>query len=178
MGPLSTEVVKNLKHCITCIQILDCCRTSVTMLCWHRFCAILSRKWRKSYINKRSAGIVSVLSYHGNGEREKGYINKRSAGIVSVLSCHGNGKEKNALSKEKTIDCRHICRHAPKFLTCCVSSHGRCYAWRWLTELSDAVLSCFTLCRSTVFTEASPIKPEDWPKPLFKTIVFTQCHGL
>ena len=41
----------------------------------------------------------------------------------------------------------------------------------WLTEFNGVVQSCFTLSRSTVFTEVSPMKPEDSPIPLFTAIL-------
>ena len=47
--------------------------------------------------------------------------------------------------------------------------YGLCDVWTRLTEFSD-ILSCITLSRSTVFTNASPVKPEDPFNLLFKAI--------
>ena len=49
---------------------------------------------------------------------------------------------------------------------------GRCHVLAWLNEFSGVVLSCFTLSRYTVWTEVSPIQPEDWPIPQFKGKVY------
>ena len=43
-------------------------------------------------------------------------------------------------------------------------------------KMSSVVPSCLTNSRSISFTEVSAIKPEDSPKPLFKTL-FHQYHG-
>ena len=38
-------------------------------------------------------------------------------------------------------------------------------------KFSGAVLRCFTLSRSTISTEVSPIRPEDLPVPPFEAIL-------
>ena len=40
-------------------------------------------------------------------------------------------------------------------------------------EFSGLALSCFTYFRSTVFTEALPVKSEDPPMPLFQAIPYS-----
>ena len=60
------------------------------------------------------------------------------------------------------------------FFTCRVSMHGRCQGLLWLSEFSDVVLSCFTLSHYTIFTEISPLQPEESLIPLFKAIVYSR----
>ena len=39
--------------------------------------------------------------------------------------------------------------------------HRCCTVWPWLTGLTGVVPNGFTLSRSAIFTDATPIKPED-----------------
>ena len=55
------------------------------------------------------------------------------------------------------------------FMCWCVGSD---HVWPWLIEFSGVALTCFTLARSTVFTEVSPIKSEDSVILLFKAILY------
>ena len=50
-----------------------------------------------------------------------------------------------------------------KLFTTCVLTHGHCHVWPWLIEFSGVVLSFFTLSGLPIFTEVSPMKPEDLP---------------
>ena len=58
------------------------------------------------------------------------------------------------------------------FFTCRDLVHGRCHVWPWLIQFSGVKMSCFTLSRSTTFTEISPIQQEDSPIPLFEAILY------
>ena len=61
------------------------------------------------------------------------------------------------------------------YFTCRVSTQGRCHFCPWLSEFSSAVvLNCSRLSRSTIFADASLVKPpEDSFNPLFKAILYS-----
>ena len=59
-------------------------------------------------------------------------------------------------------------------LTCRVSMHVRRHGWPWLSEFCRFVLTRFTPCRSTIFTDLSLIKPEE-PfnlNPLLRAVLY------
>ena len=47
-----------------------------------------------------------------------------------------------------------------------------CYR-AWVCEFSGVALSCFTLSRSTIFSDVSLIKPEDSLNPFFNAVLFS-----
>ena len=46
----------------------------------------------------------------------------------------------------------------------------------WLSEFSGVVLSCFTLSRSTIFTDVSLEKPEDSFKAILYSVSWVRTH--
>ena len=65
------------------------------------------------------------------------------------------------------------CQCIHNFITCRVSTQGRCRVWLWLIEFSGVALSCFTLSRLTVFPDVLSVQPEDSLNPLFKAILYS-----
>ena len=58
-----------------------------------------------------------------------------------------------------------------------VCMHGRCHAWPWLSEFSSIVLSCFTLSRSTIFTDDTNKRTVRLVSPHCSRQFFIQCQG-
>ena len=50
---------------------------------------------------------------------------------------------------------------------------GLCHVWPRFAESSGVAMSCFTLCRSAIFTDVSRVKKEEDPfNPVFKAILY------
>ena len=51
------------------------------------------------------------------------------------------------------------------------------FTWLWLTEFSGISLTCFTLSRLALFTNVSPLKPENSLAPLLTAIFVFSAKG-